>query len=285
MQSTPVKSEQIRFAQKYDYARAVDYYHRFNRSPRKRFLNWLEQCMAKRGLTMANMPTHILDIPSGTGRFWQTLHHNSHVKLHAADFNSAMIDVGFEKRDAQLTQKMQGAVASAFSLPFPDNSFDSIFCMRFIHHINLEDDRMQLLRELARVTADTVCISSWIDDTGIKAQSRLKKEKSRKANGHYDKFVHQHQQIIQEFTNAGFELIGYTDLLPHLSPWRLYVLRKKHITPPIKLSTVEYVCPLCKGTLTNDLAQKQFTCHHDKLAFPMHGKLPMLTQRDAIKLT
>lgn len=284
MQSTQVKSEQIRFAQKYDYARAVDYFNRFNRSPRKRLLNWLEQCMAKRGLKMANYPNHILDIPSGTGRFWQTLHHHPEVILHAADFNSAMIDVGFEKRPIILTQNMRGTIASAFNLPFADNSFDSIFCLRFIHHINLSEDRIQLLRELARVTSNTVCISSWVAETGVKAKSRLKKETARKDNS-YDKFVHSHSQLTQEFIQAGFDIVGFTDLLPHFTPWRLYVLRKKQPMTQAKTTTLNYICPLCKTPLTHDTQQKQFICHHDKLAFPMHGNFPMLTQRDALEIT
>lgn len=285
MPSLPIKSEQTRFAQKYDYDRAIDYYHRFTQNPRRRLLNWLELRMATRGLKMAGMPENILDIPSGTGRFWDTLQHNAHVKLHAADFNVAMLDVGFKKRPVELTSKMQGTIASVFNLPFADNSFVSIFCLRFIHHINLHEDRMQLLHELARVTADTLCISSWVAESGMKAKLRLKKENLRKSSKNYDKFVLSHEQLMQEFSAAGFSLVGHTDLLPHLSSWRLYVLRKDKTSSVTKPATIQYVCPLCKSTLTKHAEQQQFICQHDKLAFPMHGTLPMLTQRDAIKLT
>lgn len=278
-----VKSEHTHFAQKYDYDRAINYYYRYYKSPRKRFLNWLEQKMAKRGLALAGNPQQLLDVPCGTGRFWESLPHQLPVKSHVADFNKAMLDVGLEKRSATLTASLIGSVVSAFNLPFADNSFDNIFCMRFLHHINLVEDRMQLLRELARTTADTVCISSWVDATGLKAKIRLKKEAKRTPGKEYNKFVMRHENLLQEFAAAGFEVLGHTDLLPHLSPWRLYTLRKKlplKITTP---TTIAYVCPVCKGDLKYD--HEQFICQHDKLAFPMLGKIPMLTQRDAIKLT
>ncbi|MFN7096161.1 MAG: methyltransferase domain-containing protein, partial [Gammaproteobacteria bacterium] len=215
---------------------------------------------------------------------WSVLKHHPSTILHAADFNIAMLSVGLEKCEPHLTATMQGTVTSAFNLPFPDNSFDSIFCLRFIHHINLPDERLQLLRELARVTTTTVCISNWVVETGIKAKRLLRKEQTRKPGKHYDKFVMRHDQLLQEFSTAGFTVIDYTDLLPHLSSWRLYVLRKEQATSIAAPSITEYVCPVCKGALEHMLNPAQFICQHDKLAFPIHGKLPMLTQRDAITL-
>ena len=280
MPLTTIKSENTHFAQKYDYQRALNYYDRYYKSPRKRFINWLEQKMLRRGLHLIGKPVQILDLPAGTGRFWQSLQYAPKVQLQVADFNLAMLQVGLEKRPSLLTNTLKTTVASAFNLPFADNSFDNITCMRFIHHINLKEDRLQLLTELARVSADTICLSAWVEATGIKAASRFKKQALRDPQKEYNKFVLQHEQLLQEFTLAGLELIGHTDLLPNFSPWRLYILKKKQRAT---LNPASYVCPICKGPLVTE--NEQFVCKHDKLAFPMQGQIPMLTQRDSIKLT
>lgn len=284
MQPSPIKSEQTRFANKYDYDRAITYFNRFYKSPRKRIINWFEQKMAKRALVAAGLPTRILDIPCGTGRFWQTLRHNPSTKLYVSDFNLAMLEVGLEKRDAALTTSVDASIASAFNLPFPNDSFDSVFCMRFVHHINNADDRMQLLSELARVTADTVCISAWIEKTGIRGEKRFEKQAFRDPAKKYDKFMMPHELLLKEFEVAGFELVNYTDLFPHLSVWRLYILRKKRDTRLAKPVVIEYICPLCKGTLSKRDGHEQLVCNQDKLAYPIKGHIPLLTQRDAINL-
>jgi uncharacterized protein YbaR (Trm112 family) len=169
-------------------------------------------------------------------------------------------------------------VASAFNLPFPDNSVDAIVCMRFIHHISDESDRMQLLRELARVTRGTVCISSWIEATGYRGQSRFAREKKRQAGKDYNKFVHQHAVFLKECEAAGFDCLDHTDLFPHVSPWRLYVLRKRQ---PHAFESAELVrvCPGCKGPLVSHT--DGLICEQEKRVFPVKGKIPLLTQRDA----
>ncbi|NNM60165.1 MAG: methyltransferase domain-containing protein [Legionellales bacterium] len=284
MQPSRIKSEQTRFANKYDYDRAVGYFYRYYKSPRKRLINWFEQKMAKRALAAAGYPTKILDIPCGTGRFWEVLKHNPSTKLYVSDFNIAMLEVGLEKRSADLTSNMDASIASAFNLPFPNDSFESIFCMRFIHHINNPDDRLQLLRELARVTADTVCISAWVEKTGYKGENRLKKQAFRDPQKEYNKFMLPHELLLQEFETAGFELVNYTDLLPHVSVWRLYVLRKKRNARLTKPVVIEYICPLCKGTLHKREGYDQLVCERETIAYPIKGHIPMLTQRDAINL-
>ncbi|MFN7096347.1 MAG: hypothetical protein ACK4PR_02120, partial [Gammaproteobacteria bacterium] len=86
MSENHIKSEKTVFAQKYDTIRATNYFHRFQRGIRHRFLNQLELHMVKRGLKIAGMPDKILDIPCGTGRVWCVFNHKTTKKLKSADF-------------------------------------------------------------------------------------------------------------------------------------------------------------------------------------------------------
>lgn len=279
--SSLVKSEQIKFANKYDRVRAEQYYDRFQKSYRKRLLNWLEQRMLSKGIQKLGSVHNILDIPAGTGRFWQTLKTAKAQNYYVADYNVSMLEVGFERRSSLLTRDLVPAVASAFALPFPDNSIDVIVSMRFIHHISVADDRALLLNEWARVSRNYVLVSSWVDETGFRAESRLKKQKRRQPGKDYNKFVHSHGELAAEFKAAGFEIVDTIDHIPQISPWRLYVLRKEgELT---MRQPLHYSCPRCHQALVAEA--DKWACHQDKLAYPIKANIPLLTARDAYSLS
>ena len=49
--------------------------------------------------------------------------------------------------------------AAAQRLPFPDRSFAGVLCMRLLHHIPRPDERVRILRELARVSRGPLVLS------------------------------------------------------------------------------------------------------------------------------
>jgi ubiquinone/menaquinone biosynthesis C-methylase UbiE len=279
MTNSPIQSEQIRFAHKYRERRAAKYYRKFKKYPHLRFINWFEQRMVKRALKITGHPQTILDVPCGTGRFWETLKYNSKVNFHVADFNTAMLDVGFEKRDPKLIKDITANIASVFGLPYVDNSFDAIFCLRFIHHISEKSDRMLCLKELHRVTRDVVCLTTWVEATGFKATIQRKFQAFRDPRVVHNKYVFPHAQMVKEYEEAGFEVIATTDALPHIAAWRMYILRKKNNTAHKAPATPHIVCPQCKGELTK--GEQQFVCTRDQVAYPLHNGFAMLTTRDA----
>lgn len=276
-----IKAEQGHFAEKYDRLRAEAYFKRFNTGFRKRIFNWFEQRSTKKALKIAGYPFNILDLPCGTGRFWQTLKHDPTVKLNVADFNSAMIAVGFEKNPANLTENISGTIASAFNLPFVDYRFDSVFCLRFIHHIKLKEERIAVFKELARVAVHTVCFSAWVRETGWSASRKLKKESTHK---NYDKCVRKHSEILEETQAAGLKMIGYLNILPQIMPWRLYIMKKTSPETQTANITADYICPLCHDPLVFNESTKQYICHQENIAYPLYEGIPMLTKRDAIVL-
>ena len=107
----------------------------------------------------------------------------------------------------------------------PDNSIDSILCMRLLHHIADAENRLKILREFHRVTKDTVILSMWVDGN-IQANNRKKLEQRRSHDGEQNRLIITAQQAEQEYHQAGFSIIRHIDLLPKVSMWRFYILKK-----------------------------------------------------------
>lgn len=88
-----------------------------------------------------------LDVPSGAGRM------SAHLPqpVVQADRDLRMLEaagVGAPR-----------VCASGLALPFPDRAFAGVLCMRLMHHIADEKVRLQVLRELCRVTQGPVVLS------------------------------------------------------------------------------------------------------------------------------
>lgn len=100
----------------------------------------------------------VLDIATGTGRFSVLLAEQG-ADVVAVDISRAMIDRAEDKRRRA---DPAGTVAflrgDASTLPFADDSFDAVIAMRFFH---LVDDAPRFLRELRRVSADTVIFDTF----------------------------------------------------------------------------------------------------------------------------
>ena len=151
-------------------------------------------------------------------------------KIYAADYSPDMLEVVKQTCDQALVQKIELFQSSAFDIQLPDRSVDCIFSMRLMHHIGTPENRIQMLREFYRVSADTVCVSLWVDGNR-QARRREKLEKKREAidpeKYNQNRFVISGTQIEQEFDDAGFAVLGHFDFLKYISMWRIYVLKKQ----------------------------------------------------------
>mgnify|MGYP001051987479 CR=1 FL=1 len=75
-----------------------------------------------------------------------------------------MINVGLEFRPPEITKRFATFQSFAFKMPFKDNSVESVFCIRLMHHVDKHEDRIKLLAELGRIASDKVIVSLWIDE-------------------------------------------------------------------------------------------------------------------------
>lgn len=227
MSETKKDVPELEFSEKYTDEHAREYYHKHNAGGFWRSLsNWREVAIARKALKLAGDPETVLDLPSGTGRFWEMLAEKKDRKLYAADYNPSMYTVGMQERPKEITSRFETFQASAFDIPKPDNFVQSIFCMRLLHHIGEHEDRMKMFREFHRVTSDTVLVSLWVDGN-YKARKRLANEAKRGKKKYQNRFVQPQQRIEAEMRDAGFDIVDHVDFLKNYAMWRIYILRKK----------------------------------------------------------
>ncbi|MFT4539777.1 MAG: SAM-dependent methyltransferase [Planctomycetota bacterium] len=153
----------------------------------------------------------ILDVPSGTGR------------LHEVASGLAERVVGIDNSTAMLARGYGARIcASAWRLPFRDNSFEVVLCCRLLHHLPDDASRSSLLTELARVAKHRILLSFW-DATSLHAlRRRLGLRRSRKPDS---RVPIERTQLEQLARSAGLELLGYRASARFLSPQTFCALR------------------------------------------------------------
>lgn len=210
----------------YDEDQAKLYFEKHKSGFWHRVSNWCEQHMAARALAMAGEPESVLDLPCGAGRFWELLARVPDRQLLAADYSQDMLDTALNLQSPHIAKRFKTFQTSAFDIKLPDAAVDCIFCMRLLHHIAEEEARTKMFREFHRVSRDTVCVSLWAD--GNLQALRLRRSQSRRqSRQYYTRFLFNRSQIEPEFHQSGFDIMGYVDLLPGLSMWRTYVLKRR----------------------------------------------------------
>jgi SAM-dependent methyltransferase len=214
---------ELTFSQKYDAAHAQRYFEKHQRGFWRRLNTWREAGMARRALIVAGRPQSVLDLPSGTARFWNLLAEEPQRKIFAADLNRSMFETGLRNRPKEITSRVEAFEASAFSIPKPDNFVECVFSIRLMHHIEKAEDRLKILREFKRVSSSTIIISLWIDGN-YRAMKRQRRPVSRGPSS--DRFVIPRSVIEDEFKQCGLSVLGRVDFLKYYSMWAAYVLKK-----------------------------------------------------------
>ncbi len=224
-------SIKLAFSDKYDQEHSQQYLEKHQKGLARKLSNYRDQQLARRALALADQPNLVLDLPCGAGRFWSTLAEQPNRIILAADNSADMLATAMAAQPKQITEHVRTLQTSAFDINLPDNSVDSIFCMRLLHHIEESEHRLALLKEFHRTTRDSVIISLWVDGN-YKARRRKALEKKRvqrgKAQENSNRFVINRATVEQEFIQAGFSIQTHLDFLTGYSMWRVYVLRKNN---------------------------------------------------------
>jgi ubiquinone/menaquinone biosynthesis C-methylase UbiE len=143
-----------------------------------------------------------LDVPCGTGRLFPV--------LLARRMQFIGVDISMEMMAtarAKLTEEQRASCAlmrcDAEKMPFPDDTFDSIFSFRFMHLLPREH-RILSLREMERVSARWVIVEfrhqycfeyywrQWRRKLGLRTR---------------DVLYFSHERLVEELTEAGLELV------------------------------------------------------------------------------
>jgi len=220
---------ELEFSRKYDFDHARQYLHKHQDGLARRLSHWRDLQVARRALKLADEPNLVLDLPCGAGRFWPMLCEQPNRAILAADNSADMLATARAAQPPEVVARVNSFQTSAFAIDLSANAVDCIFCIRLLHHIESAEHRLAILRELHRVTRDTVIVSLWVDGN-YKAWKRRRLEARRAAQGraaqNQNRFVVARSIIAREFHQAGFDIIKHLDFLPGYAMWRTYVLRK-----------------------------------------------------------
>ncbi len=123
------------------------------------WVNRMEQRALRRILVRNGLAgKSLLDVPCGYGRFW--------ANLDSLDIRLIGIDRDWQEVHKTIGLGLQGegsraACGDIFNLPFADNSFDSVLCVRLLHLNYSDAERLEILREVSRVSRRFVIISIY----------------------------------------------------------------------------------------------------------------------------
>jgi ubiquinone/menaquinone biosynthesis C-methylase UbiE len=224
--SDPIK---LKFSEKYDQEHAQQYFLKHRDGLARRLSHLRDEQLARKALSVAGEPGLVLDLPCGAGRFWPLLAEKPNRVIIGADNSADMIETACKSQSAEVVKRVRALQTSAFEIDLPDNSVDSIFCMRLLNHIGDPQHRLAMLKEFYRVTRETVIISLWVDGN-FKSWKRKRQEARRRARGdkgdYQNRFVIPRETAEREFKEAGFRIQERLDFIPLYAMWRVYVLRK-----------------------------------------------------------
>jgi ubiquinone/menaquinone biosynthesis C-methylase UbiE len=97
-------------------------------------------------LSAVNPASKCLEVACGTGHTTRVLCRHFHT-MTACDLTPEMMA---ENQQAAISNNVEYLQANAFTLPFPDNSFDVLVSTRFLHLFNW-NDQQRLFAEFSRV--------------------------------------------------------------------------------------------------------------------------------------
>lgn len=129
----------------------------------QRLVDWREkkivQHFLKLSLPRATTWPLALDAPCGYGRFSRLILDQG-FRLVSGDFSPAMVERACRQGN-NMNFPIGIVVDMKTRLPFKDDSFDVVVCLRFFHHLHTPEERKFVLAELGRVCRDKLIISFY----------------------------------------------------------------------------------------------------------------------------
>jgi len=155
--------------------------NRYSKRRRGKRLDRADKAFAQKIYNMLGDNSCIVDVPCGSGRFYDIFSKAKSLIMVDCDHN--MLKVAREKYGQAENVKMLQADIS--SLPLDDNLADLCFCMRLFHHMETEKIAFDTLKELARVSRKYVALSFYNRNCWRYYSRKLR---NKKVTGYYFSF-------------------------------------------------------------------------------------------------
>ena len=98
---------------------------------------------------------NVLEVGSGAGRFSKVVLQHTNATLYSVDYSDA-VTANFRNNSPIAPNRFHLFQASIYELPFPDNSFDKVFCMGVLQHTPDFDASVKSLINKAKPSAEIV---------------------------------------------------------------------------------------------------------------------------------
>lgn len=204
----------------------AEYERRRYRGLDQRLVHWRETKILNKWLknlaSQSQFPCYCLDAPCGYGRFSLLLLEKGFI-LFSGDLSPAMVE---RARARKYNGRWPIAIILNMldGLPFLDNSFEIVISLRFFHHLHSSQERLTVLRELARVTRRWAILSFYKQQllhAGQRKLRRLIKPSSTRIS------MLPLTTFKEEVSAAGFYLRKLTPLFPAFHAQHFALLEKK----------------------------------------------------------
>jgi ubiquinone/menaquinone biosynthesis C-methylase UbiE len=179
----------------------ADYKERlFKRMSTRREFHLLRALLATQGHNSV-----ILDMPCGGGRLSPQIGQFTDL-LVEADIAEGQVLYG--RKNCQLSIPQVWMTASAFCLPFLDNSVDGVVCCRLCHHMPTPQERERLITEILRVSRKFV-LMTFFDYNSVK---NLLRRARRVFDGQPPKNTMKVREVADLARQNGARLVEYPSL-------------------------------------------------------------------------
>jgi ubiquinone/menaquinone biosynthesis C-methylase UbiE len=180
--------------------RAARYPSRFNSSFRQR-----REEQALRALIRLIPPqSRVLDLPCGTGRVTRLVLESGH-QVIGGDSAACMLAEAKQQLSPDFPHA-EFSVMQAARTGLPDRSVDVVVCNRLLHHFAEPGVRIEVLRELARVSRGPVIVSFSNTFGADVLWQKFTRRISGRALRHY--FPVSMRQFQNEFAAAGLSIVA-----------------------------------------------------------------------------
>lgn len=205
---------------------ATDYTKKFQRHWTERVNNWNEQRLLKRLLepvSIERFDRWALDLPCGYGRLYHVLR-DLGASVVESDWSFHLLTAArlFHTGEENSPRPAGYVRATALSLPFKDRAFGLVLSVRLSHHIREQQERLQYLRELMRVSHQWL-VFTYFDTDSIKNRTH---EFRRRFNGKRSKWTLDSRVVKEVSRSAGFEVVQSIWVSRFFSGHRYVLLRR-----------------------------------------------------------
>ena len=216
-----IDEDSTEYQQAYQEVDEAEYYNRaYQDQLLKRWSTNREFRLLDRLLSSQGHSSLLLDIPSGGGRLSPRM---APYTDHLIEADIAVGQVLYGKRHSQLETPQIWMTASAFHIPFRDNSVDGSVCCRLNHHLPTAAERERLIEELLRVSRRFV-IMTFFDYYSLKNWLRRARRPFNKKPPKMTMTVRR----VRELAEAnGARLVEYPMLAPTSSGHRYALMVKR----------------------------------------------------------